>query len=195
MKIKIGEDSALIIVDVQKDFLPGGALPVPKGGEVILVLNKYIKRFKEVGGKIFATRDWHPVNHISFKSRGGPWPPHCIQGSEGAEFGRDLKLPEDTIIISKATDPDVESYSGFGGTELAERLRENNVRKVFIGGLATEYCVKNTVLDAIKEGFETYFLEDASRGIDLHPGDVEGAVREIVEKGAIKIRLSDIEKG
>lgn len=195
MKVKVGIDSALIVVDVQKDFLPGGALPVPKGDEVIPVLNNYIKIFKEMRGRIFATRDWHPANHVSFKGRGGPWPPHCIQGTEGAEFSGDLRLPGDTVIISKATDPDVESYSGFGGTDLAERLRKDGVRRVFVGGLATEYCVKNTVLDAIEEGFETYFLEDASRGIELHPGDIEKAVAEMVRKGAVKISISDIEKG
>lgn len=192
MNVRVDLDSALIIVDVQRDFLPGGALPVPKGDEVIPVLNEYIELFKRKGGRIFATRDWHPANHISFKGRGGLWPPHCVQGTRGAEFSEALKLPEDATVISKAVDPDVESYSGFSGTDLADKLRNSGVRRVFIGGLATEYCVKNTVLDAIKEGFETYFLEDGSRGIDLNPGDVEKAVQEMLDRGALKIRLSDI---
>ncbi|MGC8849740.1 MAG: nicotinamidase [Candidatus Bathyarchaeia archaeon] len=191
---RIDASSALIIVDVQRDFLPGGALPVPRGDEVIPVLNEYIEIFKNMGGKIFATRDWHPPNHISFKSRGGVWPVHCVQGTKGAEFSEALKLPEEVIVVSKAADQDLESYSGFAGTDLADKLRRSGVKKVFVGGLATEYCVKNTVLDAIKEGFETYFLEDASRGIDLNQGDVERAVGEMLEKGALKIRISDIKE-
>ncbi|MEM3677741.1 MAG: nicotinamidase [Candidatus Bathyarchaeia archaeon] len=192
--IRIDASSALIIVDVQRDFLPGGALPVPEGDEVIPILNRYIEIFKKMGGKIFATRDWHPVNHISFRSRGGAWPPHCVQGTKGAEFSETLRLPEDLIVVSKATDPDSESYSGFAGTDLADKLRKHGVKRVFIGGLATEYCVKNTVLDAAEEGFETYFLEDASKGINLNPGDVERAIEEMLEKGALKIRISDIKE-
>ncbi|MEM2122724.1 MAG: nicotinamidase [Candidatus Bathyarchaeia archaeon] len=194
MNVRINKDSALIIVDVQRDFLPGGALPIPKGDEVIPALNEYVEIFKRMGGKIFATRDWHPVNHISFKSRGGPWPTHCVQGTRGAEFHEALKLPRDVIVISKATGPDMESYSGFAGTDLADMLRRNGIKRVFIGGLATEYCVKNTILDAVKEGFETYFLEDASRGIDLKPGDVEKAIGEMLKKGVLKIRISNIER-
>lgn len=191
-KVKVDKESALVIVDVQNDFLPGGALPVPKGDEVIPALNRYIGVFAKVGAPIFATRDWHPPDHVSFKSRGGPWPPHCVQGTRGAEFHPSLALPKDTIIISKASSPSAEAYSGFEGTRLGEKLKELGVKKVFVGGLATDYCVKNTVLDALKLGFETFFLEDASRGIDLKPGDVKKAIEEMVKGGAAKIKLQDL---
>jgi len=178
---------ALIIVDVQRDFCPGGALAVPEGDKIIPKLNKYIEIFKRENLPIFATRDWHPKNHISFKPK-GIWPPHCIQNTKGAEFHPDLKLPEDTIIISKAFEADKEAYSGFEGTELYKILREKGIKKVYIGGLATDVCVKNTVLDAIRYGFETYFLEDASKGL----GGDDKAIEEMVKKGAKRVTLEDV---
>ncbi|MBS7605315.1 MAG: nicotinamidase [Candidatus Bathyarchaeia archaeon] len=190
--IKVGKGDALIIVDVQIDFCPGGALPVPEGDKIVPVINEYIRKFKTAGALIVATRDWHPPNHISFRSQGGPWPPHCIQGTRGAEFHPDLRLPEGALIISKATDPLKEAYSGFEGTDLTDKLREAGAKRVFVGGLATEYCVKNTVLDAVERGFETFLLEDAVRGIDVKPGDVERAIKEMLERGAKKITLTEI---
>lgn len=190
--LKIGKGDALIVVDVQVDFCPGGALPVPDGDKIIPIINEYIKKFDAAGALIVATRDWHPPNHISFKAQGGPWPPHCIQGTRGAEFHPSLRLPERVIIISKATDPMKEAYSGFEGTNLSEVLRGAGVRRVFVAGLATEYCVKNTVLDALKHGFETFLLEDAVKGIELAPGDVKRAVEEMLKMGAKKITLVDI---
>jgi argininosuccinate lyase len=190
-KYTIGRNSALIVVDVQNDFCPGGALPVTGGDEVVPVINQYINKFHEAGAPIFATRDWHPPNHISFKYRGGPWPLHCVQGTDGAAFHRGLKLPSEAIVISKATSPDEEAYSGFQGTDLAQRLRSIGVEKIFIGGLATDYCVKHTVLDAIKEGFRVVLLVDAVRAVDLKPGDGEKAIAEMVEKGA---RLANISR-
>ncbi|MEM1507805.1 MAG: nicotinamidase [Candidatus Bathyarchaeia archaeon] len=188
-----GRRDALIIVDVQVDFCPGGTLPVPGGDKIIPILNEYIRKFYMAGALIVATRDWHPPNHISFRDYGGIWPPHCVQGTEGAKFHPGLRLPENVIIVSKATDPSKEAYSGFEGTELEKELRKAGVRRVFIGGLATEYCVKNTVLDALKHGFETFLLEDAVRGIDAKPGDVEKAIKEMLEKGAKRLTLMDIE--
>jgi nicotinamidase/pyrazinamidase len=158
---------------------------------VVPVLNEYITLFKATNARIFATRDWHPPNHISFKAYGGPWPPHCIQHSEGAKFHPDLKLPDDTSIISKAMDPSKESYSGFDDTMLGDELKDEGETRVFVGGLATDYCVKNTVLDAIERGFETVLLLDATRGINVKPGDVEKAIDEMVAKGAEKITLAD----
>ena len=193
MKVKIGKGDALIVVDVQRDFCPGGALPVPRGDEVIPVLNEYLERFRRAGAAIYATRDWHPPNHKSFREYGGEWPPHCIQGTEGAEFHPNLKLPSDTLIISKATEPDKEAYSGFEGTNLKEILESRGVKRVFVGGLATDYCVKSTVLDALKYGFEVFLLVDAVRGVDLQPGDSERAIEEMVRRGAKKITLSDLE--
>jgi nicotinamidase/pyrazinamidase len=182
---------ALIIVDVQNDFCPGGALPVPEGDQVVPVLNDYIKIFEKANARIFATRDWHPPNHISFKAQGGPWPPHCVQNSKGAEFHPDLKLPSDTSIVSKAMDPLKESYSGFDSTELANILKTKGVVRVFVGGLATDYCVKNTVFDARKMGFETVLLLDAIRGINVEPGDVRKAIDEMIKNGAEQATLED----
>jgi nicotinamidase-related amidase len=193
-KIRIDSKSGLIIVDVQKDFTPGGALAVPEGDKIIPTINKYIEEFKKAGGKIFATRDWHPENHISFKERGGPWPPHCVQNTEGAEFHPDLKLPEDVEVVSKAYEPDKEAYSGFDGTDLEERLRRYGIEKVFVCGLATDYCVKNTVLDAVSRGFETFLLTDAIKGIDVNPGDSERAIEEMKQKGAKLLNLEDLER-
>lgn len=193
MKYRVGKEDALIIVDVQIDFCPGGALPVPEGDKIVPVLNEYIRKFEAAGALIVATRDWHPPNHISFRDRGGPWPPHCIQGTRGAEFHPDLRLPKRALVISKAMEPDREAYSGFEGTNLTEELRRVGVRRVFVGGLATEYCVKATVLDAIKYGFETFLLEDAIRGVEATPGDIERAIGEMLKRGAKKINLEEIE--
>ncbi len=192
MKVRITKDYALIIVDVQYDSMPGGALPVPDGDRVVPVLNKYIKIFTEKGAQIVASRDWHPENHSSFKEYGGIWPSHCVQNTHGAMFHSDLQLPENTYIVSKATHPDKDAYSAFSGTDLAAYLKEKNIKRVFIGGLATDYCVKATVLDAIKEGFCTFFLEDASKGVDVNKGDVDRAIDEMLEHGGIKLTISDI---
>jgi nicotinamidase/pyrazinamidase len=188
---KIGKRDALIIVDVQNDFCPGGALPVPEGDQVIPALNDYIKIFKKANTKVFATRDWHPANHISFKAQGGPWPPHCIQDTEGARFHPDLRLPRGTIIVSKAMDPNKDAYSGFSGTELAKTLQKEGVTRVFVGGLATDYCVKNTVLEARELGFQTVLLLDAIRGINAKPDDAAKAVDKMINNGAEQANLTD----
>ena len=172
-------EEALVVVDMQRDFMPGGALPVPEGDRIIPRINRHIEEFRTKGALIVATRDWHPPNHISFKEQGGPWPKHCVRGTEGAEFV--VKLPEDAVIISKATEPDKEAYSGFEGTNLAEILREKGVKRVYICGVATEYCVKATALDAVKNGFETYLLRDAVKGIN--PRDEERALKELRSAG------------
>ncbi|NJE47171.1 nicotinamidase [Thermococcus sp. GR7] len=172
-------EDALIVVDMQRDFMPGGALPVPDGDKIIPRVNEYIRKFKERGALIVATRDWHPEDHISFMDQGGPWPKHCVQNTPGAEFV--VELPEDAVIISKAADPDKEAYSGFEGTNLAEILKEKGVKRVYVCGVATEYCVKATALDAVRHGFETYLLRDAVRGID--PEDEENALRELEQAG------------
>jgi nicotinamidase/pyrazinamidase len=187
----VGKTDALVIVDVQNDFCPSGALPVPEGDQVIPVLNDYIKVFKKANAGIFATRDWHPPNHISFKAQGGPWPPHCVQNTEGAKFHSDLKLPSAITIVSKAMDPLREAYSGFDGTELANTLKAQGVTRVFMGGLATDYCVKNTVLDARKFGFEVVLLLDAVRGINVEPDDVTKAIATMVQSGAEEGTLAD----
>ena len=172
-------EEALIVVDMQRDFMPGGALPVPEGDKIIPKCNEYIMKFRERGALIVATRDWHPENHISFREQGGPWPKHCVQNTPGAEFV--VELPADAVIISKATEPDKEAYSGFEGTNLAEILRKNGVKRVYICGVATEYCVRATALDAVKHGFETYLLRDAVKGI--RPEDEERVLKELEQAG------------
>ncbi|ADY73133.1 Nicotinamidase [Desulfurobacterium thermolithotrophum DSM 11699] len=190
--VKVTYCDALIVVDVQKDFLPGGALPVPEGDKVIGPLNRYIELFVSKGQPIFATRDWHPENHISFKENGGLWPKHCVQWSEGACFAKELNLPPDTFIINKGDRPELEAYSGFQGTLLDTLLRERGIKRVFIGGLATDYCVKNTVLGALNLGYVVFFLEDASRGVDVTLGDSKRAKEEMLEKGAIALKFEDL---
>ena len=183
---------ALLIVDVQNDFLPGGALAVPRGDTVIPALNRYLERFKSKGLPIYATRDWHPPNHCSFKGQGGLWPAHCVAESPGARFAEGLNLPPDTIIISKATTAEQEAYSGFAGTDLAECLRSAHVQRLFIGGLATDYCVLNTVEDALAAGSQVFLLVDAISAIDARPGDGERACEEMRLQGAIPLALEDL---
>ncbi|OGQ84574.1 MAG: nicotinamidase [Deltaproteobacteria bacterium RIFCSPLOWO2_12_FULL_60_19] len=186
-----GKD-ALLIIDVQNDFCPGGALAVADGDQVVPALNRYIEKFRRRKLPILATRDWHPVKTRHFKAFGGLWPPHCIQGSKGAEFRADLRLPSDAVVVSAGMSPDEEGYSGFDGRddrgiELADLLRRLRVERIYVGGLATDYCVKHTVLDGVKHGFQVVLLEDASRGVNLKPGDAERAVAEMVQAGAAKI--------
>jgi len=178
---------ALVIVDLQNDFLTGGSLAVPGGDGVIPVLNVWIRRFRAAGQPIFATRDWHPVDHCSFLDRGGPWPAHCVAGTIGARFSSELTLPPDVIVISKGTKPSKDAYSGFDGTDLAVQLRQAGVGRLFLGGLATDYCVRATVLDALKEGFQVVLLTDAARPVDVRPGDGERAIAEMRETGALAV--------
>lgn len=175
---------ALVLVDVQKDFLPGGALAVPGGDEVIAPLNRCIGEFGRHRLPIFATRDWHPGNHCSFRAQGGPWPPHCIAGSQGAQFPAQLQLVPDVHLVPKATRADSDAYSGFQGTDLAQQLRDLGCARIFIGGLATDYCVRATALDALAAGFEVVVLADAIRAVDMQPGDGQRALQEIEARGA-----------
>jgi nicotinamidase/pyrazinamidase len=186
------ENDALIVVDVQRDFLPGGSLAVPDGDSVVPVLNGYLRRFQAAGLPIVATRDWHPPNHCSFISEGGSWPPHCIQDTRGAEFAEQLELPEEAVLVSKATRVDVDAYSGFDGTNLQQYLRDARVRRVFIGGLATDYCVLATVKDALGAGFDVIVLADAVRAVNVEPGDGDKALDEMLSAGATVIELAAI---
>jgi len=183
-KIVIGGGDALIVTDIQNDFLPGGSLAVPGGDEVVPVLNHYVELFSRRSLPIFATRDWHPAGHISFRGRGGPWPPHCVAGTPGAQFASDLRLPPGTAIISKATEPDREAYSSFAGTDLDARLSALGVRRIFIGGLATDYCVLRSVEDARARGYEAFVLLDAIRAVDAQPGDGQRALERMLRLGA-----------
>ena len=183
---------ALIVVDVQNDFLPGGSLAVPAGDAVVPVLNRYIGEFDRRGLPVFATRDWHPRAHCSFRERGGAWPPHCIAGTPGAELAPDLVLPPDARLVSKATRAEADAYSGFEGTALASQLRQQRCTRVFIGGLATDYCVRASALDALAEGFEVVVLEDAVRAVDVQPRDGQRALDEMVSRGARTARAEQV---
>lgn len=180
-----------MVVDIQNDFCPGGALPVKQGDKVVPVLNKYIEIFKTSGAPILFTRDWHPPDHSSFKDHGGSWPPHCVQNTNGAKFHPDLAIPPEGEIISKADKRD-EAYSFFKGTDLGRKLRDRGIKRLLVGGLATDYCVKETVLDGLKYGFEVFHLDDASKGVNVNPDDSERALQEMVAKGAKRIRFEDI---
>ena len=183
---------ALIIVDVQNDFCPGGALAVPNGDRVATKLTDAARVFHSQGAQLFATQDWHPPHHSSFREQGGPWPTHCVQGSRGAELHPNLHLAAGTIIIKKGSNPKVDAYSGFLDSELEEQLRQAGVTRVFVGGLATDYCVLNTVLDALRKGFETYLLTDAISAVDVQSGDGVRAVQRMLEGGAKPIRVSEV---
>jgi len=187
----INKHDALLITDIQVDFLPGGALPVTEGDKIVPVINKYVSKFKAADAHIIASRDWHPPNHISFKDKGGPWPPHCIRDTQGSEFSSALKLPNPTLIISKATEQNREAYSAFDGTNLANELNKLDIKRLFVSGLATDYCVVNTALDALKLGFKVVILMDATLGIDVQQGDVDRAVKTMFDHGALTAKMED----
>ena len=202
---------ALIIVDLQNDFMPGGALAVPDGDVVVDVANRLAPLFKLV----VATQDWHPPNHGSFASRHGGksigdiinlnglrqelWPVHCVQNSEGASFHGDLNLKPVARVFQKGTDPGIDSYSAFfdnahrRSTGLGDYLRENGVTEVHIMGLATDYCVKFSALDAVQLGLETYVITDGCRGIDLNLGDIDKACDEMRQAGVKLVEAGALE--
>ena len=188
-KVELQAHDVLIVVDVQNDFLSGGSLAVPEGNAVIPVLNKYILHFQQHNLPVIASRDWHPDNHCSFIPQGGRWPPHCVAGSDGANFSAELKLPENVTIVSKATQLEKDVYSAFEDTGLAEFLHEKKVTRVFVGGLATDYCVLNTVKDAIKSGFEVVLLLDAIKAVNVELEDGEKAIQQMFKLGAVAIYL------
>lgn len=192
MRIQLTAGDALVIVDVQKDFLPGGNLAVPGGDAIVPILNNAIGLFEQLELPIIAIRDWHPPDHCSFLAQGGPWSPHCVAGTAGAEFATELRLPGTAHIISKATTPNAKAYSGFDGTPLQELLQTLKVKRVFIGGLATEYCVRNTVFDALQFGYTAFILIDAVMAIDLQPGDGQRAIAEMVLSGAAAIHFEEL---
>jgi len=191
-RIDMQTGDALILVDVQNDFLPGGSLAVPCGDEVVPPLKRLIDRFTCCGLPVVATRDWHPADHCSFHQRGGPWPPHCVAGTAGAAFAPALALPGSARIVSKAVTADTDAYSGFGGTDLDGFLRTAGVRRLFVGGLATDYCVLNTVRDGLANGYAVMLLTDAIRAVDVQPGDGARAIAEMERLGAIAITSSRI---
>lgn len=181
-----------MVVDVQRDFCPGGALPVREGDRVVAPINELISVFEKEGYPIFFTRDWHPADHVSFRPRGGMWPPHCVKNTPGAGFHPRLQVPKDAVIISKATKKDTEAYSGFEGTSLAEQLRGLHVKELYVAGLASDYCVKNTVLDGIAEGFAVDLVTDCVAGVNVKPSDSATAFRRMTAAGVIKTTSEEV---
>ncbi|OGX07618.1 MAG: nicotinamidase [Omnitrophica WOR_2 bacterium GWA2_47_8] len=190
-------NQALLVVDVQNDFCPGGTLAVPQGDTVIPVINRYLRFFNDKELPIFVSRDWHPKETKHFKRFGGIWPMHCVQNTPGANFHATLKLPPEAVILSKGMDPEQDSYSAFQakdeeGRDLKEILEDLQVKHLFVCGLATDYCVKASVLDAIKNGFQTFLLLDAVKGVNMHPQDSRKAIDEMNKKGAKNITITDL---
>ena len=191
---------ALIVVDVQNDFCPGGALPVPLGDTVVPVLNEYLQRAAAKGMVIYASRDWHPQRTRHFQAYGGAWPPHCVQNTPGAQFHPDLRLPPGATVVSKGMSEEDEGYSALeaqlpDGRDLLSALREARVLRVHVGGLATDYCVRATVLAARTAGFKTFLLIDACRPVEVTPGDGERAVEEMLAAGATPQTLAGFHPG
>ena len=181
---------ALVVVDVQNDFFSGGSLTVLGAEEILPVMNRYIEIFQSKGLPVYASRDWHPEKHCSFKAQGGLWPVHCVADSKGAQFHPDLYLPDYVVVISAATELDKEAYSGFEGTDLNERLLTAGIRRLLIGGLATDYCVLNTVKDALKYGYEVFLLMDAIRAVNVRPEDGQKAIDEMTRMGAVPVAFN-----
>jgi nicotinamidase/pyrazinamidase len=188
---------ALVVVDLQNDFCPGGALAVRDGDAIVPVVNRYLDRFGEAGAPVFLTRDWHPAVTAHFQAYGGVWPPHCVQGTPGAAFHPGLAPPAEAVIVSKGMDPEQDAYSAFqaeapSGRRLPTILKERGIRRLYVGGLATDYCVRATVLDALRDGFEVVVLTDAIGAVDLAPGDGARAIHEIRGAGGRLATLSEV---
>ena len=193
----MGKHAALLIVDVQNDFCPGGLLAVRDGDRVVPVLNRYIELFRSEGLPVLASRDWHPAQSSHFKQFGGIWPVHCVQSSSGAEFHPQLELPDDTIIFSKGMDPSRDDYSAFQGLDpnmqpLPAVIKELGITRLYVGGLTTDYCVRETVIDGLGCGLAVTLLEDAIRGVDLEAGDSERAIAAMKAAGADTATLGTV---
>ncbi|HDR46658.1 MAG TPA: nicotinamidase [Geoalkalibacter subterraneus] len=176
----------LLVVDVQNDFCPGGALPIEGGDGVVPVLNDWIRAARDAGIGLYFSRDWHPKNHISFEENGGSWPPHCVQDSEGARFHPDLVVPDEAVIVTKGTRFDQDQNSAFDQTGLAEWLHKQDIKRIFVGGLAQDVCVQATVIDGQREGFEMHLLQSATRPVTAEGG--RESLEKMQQAGAVVIQ-------
>jgi nicotinamidase/pyrazinamidase len=174
---------ALLVVDVQNDFLPGGALGIVAGDAILGPLNRLLDAWRDRGLPVVLSRDWHPAGHCSFRPQGGPWPDHCVAGTPGAEFDSRLHRSPGDLVISKATEPDRDAYSALDGTPLADELRRRGIRRLFVAGIATDYCVRATGGDARRAGLDVVVLRDAVAAVDARPGDGERALGELAGAG------------
>lgn len=177
------QGDAVIAVDVQNDFCPGGALEVPQGNEVVDPLNDWMAAAPDMGALVYASRDWHPRDHVSFEPQGGPWPVHCVQDTSGAAFHPYLRLPASAIVVSKGTRFDTDQYSAFDETGFAEELKRHGIERLWIGGLAEDVCVRATALDAAKHGFTVHVLREATRAIT--DGGREKTEAELKDAGVL----------
>ncbi|HEX3468213.1 MAG TPA: isochorismatase family protein [Candidatus Elarobacter sp.] len=189
MTYAIRPDDALVVVDVQHDFLPGGALAVAEGERIFAPIDALAPRF----ARVYATRDWHPPDHSSFAAQGGPWPVHCVANSHGAAFDARLDLGKVDVVVDKGTAVETDGYSGFAATVLAGDLREHGVKRVFVCGLATDYCVKATALDAVHDGFEAVVIDDASAAVNIDPRDEQRALDELRAAGVGIAHSTDLQ--
>lgn len=190
--------TALLIIDVQNDFCAGGALAVPDGDAVVSVINDMAARASEAGMPIYATRDWHPRVTRHFKTYGGPWPEHCVAGTPGAQFHPDLRLPEGTVVVTTGDVSDSDGYSAFDGRlpdgrSLAQALNDQGIQTLIVGGLATDYCVKHSVVDARTHGFGVVVVRDAIRGVEVVAGDSDRAVEIMKAAGATFVESSQVD--
>lgn len=188
-------NSALLVVDVQNDFCPGGALGVQDGDQIVPIINRLMPLFPQV----YSTQDWHPVKHCSFMEQGGIWPPHCVQHTRGAEFHRDLHQQEINRFFYKAVEIEKDAYSGFEGSDenansLQAVLQEKKITRLYIAGLATDYCVKATAIDGLQNGYDVYVIVDAVEAVNVKSGDGEKALEEILKRGAHLIRSDELIK-
>jgi nicotinamidase-related amidase len=190
--LELRRGDALLVIDLQRDFLPGGSLAVAAGDAVLEPVNRCLQRFAARGLPVYATRDWHPPGHSSFRAAGGRWPPHCVAGTPGADFGSALRLPSDAGIVSKGGASGDDGYSAFGGTDLHRRLQAQGIRRLFVAGLATDYCVLNSVMGALALGYAVVVLRDAVAAVDVQRGDGERALAAMQARGATLAASADL---
>ena len=191
-RLNIGPNDALLVVDVQNDFCPGGNAAVEDGDAVARKMSDVALNFRSRDGRVFATQDWHPTTHKSFAENGGIWPAHCVRGTEGAGFHEELKLPVGASIIRKGQEAQTDAYSGFDGTTLEVHLERLGIRRVFVGGLSTEYAVQHTVYDALQKGYSAFVITDAVSAVNANPDDDQRALDSMLSSGAKPITTTEL---